>query len=197
MELYAGLLIVAVTLAVSYFVYSEVRFPVQRQPVFSEDSYAIYGAPSFLRLQVNSSAPSQVEELAVDGAYSADGVLALGGGGYGTGGSLCGDGVTTFFSVNSTAGVLSVNSTGPSWIDGASAASAQVAAGWNEVSISNSTGCTVTLPDGQIVSYPSPQVSAVPLVGDGGSSFLFYVPYDTGGHTVAVTIGGEVETYAF
>lgn len=196
-EIYSGLLIVAVTLAVSYFVYAEVRFPVQREPVYSEGSYSVYGTPAFLHLQVNASASSQAAQFAIDEASSSDGVLALSQGAYVTGQSLCGEGVTTFFSVNTTAGVLSVNSTGPAWVNGVEGSSANVSAGWNEVAISNSSSCAVTLPGGQLAEYPSPEVSAMPRVGDGSISFLFLVPYETDGHTVAVTFDGAVETYAF
>jgi flagellin-like protein len=57
-ELYAALVLVAVTLSLSYVVFSQVRFPVRPQPIFVATMFEQYGSPSILRLLVNSSAPS-------------------------------------------------------------------------------------------------------------------------------------------
>lgn len=196
-EIYSGLLVVSVTLAVSYFVYAEVRFPVTPQPVYTTSAYTVYGSPAFLHLEVNASGPSPVVQFTLDSTPSTSGVLALSGSGYAAGDSLCAAGVTTFFSVNSSSGVLSVGSSGPAWIDGVAESDANVSAGWNEVAIANSTSCTVTLPGGVAVEYPSSLVSTIPKVGAGDDSFLFLVPYETGGHEAAATFAGAVETYAF
>ena len=115
-EAYSAVLIVAVTLALSSFVFSEVRFPVSDRPVYSFNSYAVLGSPSMLHVQVNSSSPSALSELRVDDASSLSGILALEGSLYSSVKTLCATGATTFFSVNTTRGSLTVKDNGVTWI---------------------------------------------------------------------------------
>jgi hypothetical protein len=73
-ETYSAVLIVAITLALSSFVYSEVRVPVRDRPIYSLRSFTVLGSPSMLHVQVNSSSPSVLTELRVDGASSSSGI---------------------------------------------------------------------------------------------------------------------------
>ncbi|MDV3276957.1 MAG: hypothetical protein LYZ69_00645 [Nitrososphaerales archaeon] len=196
-EVYSALIIVAVTLALSYTVYSQARFPVQAQPVYSSSEYEVYGAPSVLTLEVTSSAPSSVAEFRLDAASSLNGILDLSGSGYSTTDLLCGPGFTTFFSVYSGAGVLEVAANGATWIDGDSTASLSVTQGWHEVTISNSSTCQVTLPGGVTPTYPSSLLSAVPMEQTASQSFVFLVPFRTSGHEISIAFTGRVETYGF
>lgn len=191
------MIIVAVTLALSYTVYSQAKFPVEAQPVYSSTEYVVNGAPSVLYLEVSSSATSSVAEFRLDAASSLSGILELSGAGYSTTGSLCGAGVTTFFSVFSGAGVLRVASNGVAWIDGSLTGSLSVAQGWHEVMISNSSACQVTLPGGSVPFYPSSLLSTVPMRQTGPQSFLFLVPFRTSGHEVTIAFAEGVETYGF
>lgn len=195
--MYSALVVVAVTLALAYAAYAQARFPVSPQPVYTVASNVIYGSPSMLLLRVNSSAPSSVVGLSLDGASSFSGVLELRGSGYGTTHSLCNLGVTTFFSVYSGAGVLSIEDNGLTWIDGNSSDALPVVQGWHEVIISNASTCTVTLPGGQVSEYPSDLLSTVPLQQPGPQSFVFLIPCSNFGHTVTLTFNEGVETYGF
>lgn len=196
-EVYSALIIVAVTVALSYTVYSQAKFPVEAQPVYASTQYEVYGTPSVLNLEVTSSAPSSVAEFRIDEASSLSGILELSGAGYSTTKSLCGSGVTTFFSVYTKSGVLEVADNGAAWIDGTRTASLSVTQGWHEVMISNSSICQVTLPGGDTPLYPSNLISAVPLKQTGQQSFLFLVPFTTSGHEIVIAFAGRVETYGF
>lgn len=195
--MYSAVVVVAVTLALSYAVYAQAKFPVSAQPVYTASSYVIYGSPSMFLLRVNSSAPSSVVELSLDSASSLSGVLELGGSGYGTTDSLCASGETTFFSVYSDAGILSVEDNGMTWIDGNSINALPVVQGWNEVIISNASSCTVKLPNGQALGFPSDFLSTVPLQQPLPQSFVFLIPCLTFGHTVTLAFNQGAETYAF
>ena len=196
-EVYSAVLIVAVTLAISSVVYSQLHFPVDSRPVYSFEAYSVVGAPSILHVQVNSSSQSALDELRVDGASSSSGILALMGSSYGTLGSLCGRNATTFFSVNTTQGTILVSSDGASWIDGVEERSAQVTPGVHELIISDALTCDVVLPGGETAGYPSPSVSSVPEISSAPLSFVLLVPYETSSHTVTAVFNGAIETFGF
>ena len=190
-------MLVAVTLALSYLVFSQARFPITAQPVFVVTATQRSGTPSVLRLLVNSSAASSVTEFRLDGSSSLSGVLALEGGAYTTSGSLCGTGMTTFFSVYTGDGVLSVSAGGTTSVDGTQETSSAVSQGWHELTISNSSRCEVTLPGGATLTYPSRLVSAIPFTQPTSQSFVFLIPYDAPDHEVTIAFRGGVVTYAF
>jgi hypothetical protein len=181
----AALVLVVITMSLSYVVYEGVRsFDPDKQGqegTFANQVLLIQGSPDdFLRVTVNSSQPETPAALEVDGASSQSGVLFLDGAGrYGTApSSLCLPGATTFFSVYAqTPGLLQVRSDGEAWIDGRWAASLSVAIGWNEVMISDASSCFVVTPDGARVSGPGAGVSGIPVTGVVPSaSFTLYVP---------------------
>jgi hypothetical protein len=190
-------LIVAITLALSSFVYSEVRAPVRDQPVYAFRSFPVLGSLSILHAQVNSSTPSVLSELRVDDASSSSGILALEGSRYSSLQSLCAPYAATFFSVNTTRGSLTVDDNGATWIDGIEEASSQVEPGIHELVISGASVCTVTLPDGQSAVYPSGSVSTVPEVTTSPESLLLLIPFQAGGHTITAVFEGAIETYGF
>jgi hypothetical protein len=190
-------MVVAVTVALSYMVYSEVRVPVAARPIFVASSTERFGSPSVLELAVNSSAPTSVSEFRVDGASSLSGVLALSGSGYTSSDSLCAAGETTFFSVLTGSGLLSVTGPGSTIIDGSAVSSEAVSAGWHQLMISDSAACTVTLPGGTALTYPSADVSTVPFAAAGSRSFVFLIPFVSVGHTVTISFAGGVEVYGF
>lgn len=196
-EVYAGVLIVSVTLALSAYVYSQAHYSVTSQPVYVDRSFDVYGSPSILHLQVNSSAPTTVGEERVDAASSSQGILRLTSSGYAAGNSLCASGESTFFSVNSTSGPLKVSTDGSSWIDGVESRLLVVGAGWHEVIIDDGKSCSLTLPDGSQPVYPSPSISGVARFSSLRQSFLFLVPYLHSGHVVTLVFSGSVEQYAF
>ncbi len=196
-ELYAGLTIVAITFALSFLVYSEVHVSVRSQPVYSFESYSVYGTTSFLHLSINASGPTALSQFRVDGASSSSGILELTSSGYQIAETLCSSGATSFFSVDSPSGILTVGSSGPVWIDGTESASAHVAAGWHEIVVSDSSSCQVTLPGGEQVSYPSQAVSSMPVVQEGPGSFDSMIPFVTSGHLITAVFDGAIETYAF
>lgn len=196
-ELYSAVVLVAVTLAVSYLVFSQVRFPVTAQPVFVATMTQRFGSPSLLLLSVNSSGPSSIEEFRLDSSSSLSGVLALEDGGYTTTNSLCGAALTTFFSVRTTEGILSVSDSGTTFIDGVQSTSSKVAGGWHELIISGSASCEVTLPGGATLAHPSTLISTVPFVQPSPQSFVFLIPFTASGHTITVSFDGVVETYGF
>jgi len=196
-ELYSALVLVAATLALSYLVFSQVKFPATAQPVYVASMTQRFGSPSVLRLLVNSSSSSSAAEFRVDDSSSVSGVLALVSGGYTASSSLCGAGITTFFSVYTGAGLLSVSVDGTASIDGIPGASETVAQGWHELMISNSSRCEVTLPGGASLGYPSSLVSTIPFTQPTPQSFAFLVPFTTSGHTITIALTGGVETYGF
>jgi hypothetical protein len=196
-ELYSALVMVAVTLALSYVVFAHLHLVLAPQPVFVASMLQRYGSPSVLRLSVNSSGPTSANEFRIDRSSSLDGVLTLSGGGYTTSQSLCGPGATTFFSVDTGNGTLSVSGAGAVSIDGTEESSAQVIQGWHEVMISNASVCGVTLPGGSQLAYPSSQLSTIPLTQDGPQSFTFLVPFTDPGHTITISFNGGIETCEF
>jgi hypothetical protein len=196
-ELYGALTLVAITLAVSYVIYSEIHLTPTDEPVYSMQSFSVYGSPSFLHLTVNASAETHISQIQVDSASSSAGILELAPSGYQTTTSLCAEGSTTFFTVLSGAGFLTVSSQGRVWIDGNESSSLNVTSGWHEIVISDSSSCTVTLPDGQEVSYPSDSVSSLPTVQSGPNSFVMIIPFAGDGHSVTTVFDGAIEKYAF
>jgi hypothetical protein len=198
--------IVAVTLALSYLVYSAMRTQTtgvdSSPPVLSSRSYSVYGTQSLRFLQVNSSVPTNVYAVEVDNASSIAGFLDLTHVGYGVARTLCIEDGVTFFSVySSTNGLLNVSTNGTAWIDGRSGSSTDVSPGWHEVMLSDSENCSVTLPDGQTIGPGSTDVSPIPMIAGGGPgegrSFEFIFPYDGSGHTATITFNGAIETYPF
>lgn len=197
-EVYAVALIVAMTVALAAFAYSQAHYPVSRQPVYSLSSYSIFGSPSVLHLQVNSSAQVSLSEVRIDSASSETGVLALVGEDYASVDSLCGPGETTFFSVNSTvAGSIRITGNGSTWIDGEAGPEVTVGPGLHEVMISDSAGCAVVLPGGVTVSFPSAQVSNVPEFFTSASSVLLLIPYFASPHLITLVLSGGIETLDF
>lgn len=174
----ATLILISITLTLSYVVYEGVsRFAPPEQLVFSNQIVDVGGDQGIVQLEVNAS--SSAAPLAFDAgdASSQSGVLYFDGTRYGTSSSLCLADATTFFSVYTTPGVLEVSSTGPAWIDGFLTDTLRVDAGWQEVMVSDSTSCTVALPQGTDLGYPSPDLSTIPLIGNMPSTaFDLYVP---------------------
>jgi hypothetical protein len=189
--------IVAVTIALSSLVYSQMHFPVTAHPVFSFETYSVAGSPSILHVQVNSSSQAELAELRVDEASSSSGILALIGSSYGTLRSLCASNATTFFSVTTTQGTIQVSGDGSSWIDGAEEGTAQVPAGQHELIISDASTCEVTLPGGEAVGYLSPPVSSVPEITSSPETMAILVPYETSSHTITAVFDGAIETIGF
>lgn len=196
-ESFGAVLIVAITLALSGIVYTVVHVSLDEEPPYSIQSYSVYGSPSFVYVRINSSAAPVLDEVQIDRASSSDGILSLDSGGYMALRTLCSLNATTFFSVDSPAGVLSVNSNGRAWIDGTEGGSATVPSGWNEIVIAGASGCSLTLPGGEVVSYPSPLLSPIPISEQGADSILIVVPCTTGGHTLTATLAGAIEQIAF
>lgn len=184
-------------MATSYAVYSLAVFPVSPIPVYSTSSFSIYGSPSFLHLQVNATSRTWPVELRLDRSSSLAGVLELTASGYSNAESLCAPGSTTFFSVHTASGILSISGSGTSWIDGITASSAPVQQGWHEVIISNGSGCIVTLPGGLRESGPSALLSTVPIESVVPQSFLFLIPYRSTGHTATIVFDGGTELVGF
>jgi len=183
-ELYGAVLLVAVTLSLGYAVYTHIRFPVRRSPVFLVNSHAVYGSPSLLFITVNWSAPSTPVLMSIDEASTSGGILALDGSGYRVVRQLCAASVTTFFSVTTGPGILTVSSDGTVWIDGVEGSTASVYPGMHEILISGASSCTIELPGGTAASYPSPAVSSLPVSYSGGSFLMILVPFDTYGHSL-------------
>ena len=197
-EVYAVAMIVAMTVALAAFAYSQAHYPVSRETVYSLSSYSILGSPSILHLQVNSSVRVSLSEVRLDSASSESGVLALVGGGYTTVESLCGPRETTFFSVEVAAGgAIQVEGNGSSWIDGEAGPEVKVEPGVHEIMISNSPGCRVELPGGAIASFPSAQVSSAPEYSTSSSSAVLLIPYVASPHSVTLVLSGGIETFDF
>ena len=196
-EVYSAVVVVAITLALSGAAYFLADFHVSPVPVYSERSFATYGTPSFLHVLVNSSAPTSPAELRVDGASSLRGVLALTSNGYSTTSSLCNPGETTFFSVLTTTGTVSVLGSGVSWVDGVQTSEASVLGGWHEVVISNGSDCAVNLPGGIQASAASPYLSPLPRVSSSSRFFIFLVPYSSSGHLLTMVFDGGIQVLGF
>lgn len=196
-EVYSAALIVAITLALSGAAYSLADFQVTPVPVYAENSFSIYGTPSFLHIQVNSSAPTHPAEFRVDNASSLSGFLAMTAGGYSTSLALCASGETTFFSVLSGSGTVTVLGSGVAWIDGMETWAASVQSGWHEVIIEDGSGCAIELPGGAQVSGPSASLSSVPMESSSSCSFVFLVPYLASGHVATMVFDGGTQVLDF
>jgi len=196
-EVYSAVLIVAITLALSGAAYSLASFHVNPVPVYSTSSFSVYANPSFLHIEVNSSAPTTPAELRIDNASSLEGFLALSSVGYRTTSTICSSGETTFFSVSAGPGTISVSGSGNSWIDGIEESTANVQRGWHEVVLAGGSGCMVNLPGGIQVSGPSPSSSPVPMESFSSRSFLFLVPYYSSGHVATIVFDGGTQVLGF
>ena len=195
--MYSATVVVAITLATSYALYSVAVFPISSVPVFSLSRYSIYGSPSFLHLQVNASAYAPPAEFRIDNSSSLSGILRLTASGYSYTDQLCDPTSTTFFTVHTGSGMLSVSGSGTSWIDGNSAASFPVKPGWHEVVISNGSGCIVTLPGGSLENGPSADLASIPMQSLPPRSFIFLIPYYTSGHVATIVFDGATEVVGF
>lgn len=196
-EVVSAALIAAITLALAGAAYSLADFHPSPVPVYTESSYSIYGAPSFLHVEVDSTSPSSPVELRLDGASSLSGILALTANGYAVTGGLCSSGETTFFSVLSGVGEVTVSGSGTTWIDGVEAPSSLVEAGWHEVVIADGSDCTIGLPGGALVRGPSPAVSSIPAESSSPRTFVFFVPYNSGGHAATIVFDGGTVALGF
>ena len=190
-------MLVAMTLALAAFAYSQAHYPVSHEPVYSLSSYSILGSPSVLHLQVNSTARVSLSEVRLDSASSETGVLALVGGEYTTVEALCGLGETTFFSVETAGGTIQVAGGGSSWIDGQAGPDATVNPGVHEIMISNSGVCQVELPGGALLSFPSDRVSSVPEFSTSAPSAVLLIPYLSSPHSAMLVLPGAIETIDF
>jgi len=196
-EVYSAAVVVAITLVLSGAVYSLADFHVAPVPVYSTSSFSVYANPSFLHVNVNSSAPTAPAELRIDSASSLGGFLTLTATGYSTAGAICSSGRTTFFSVSSGPGTISISGPGDSWIDGVEESSASVQSGWHEVVLVGGSGCVVNLPGGVQVSGPSPSTSSVPMESSSPRSFVFLIPYYFSGHVATIVFDGGTQVVGF
>jgi hypothetical protein len=191
---------VGIVVALSYFVFTQAVVPRQVANSFAlAKQYTIYGNPSLLFLQLDSSGAININEFRVDAASSLSGVLYLRHEAYGVTNSLCAPGLTTFFSVfTSIAGSLAVVTNGQPWVDGNSVTSEDVAPGWHEVIIRNGSSCAIALPGGGSVSSLSGSVSTIPRITSVNStSFVSYIPYETDMHSITFVSESGVETIGF
>ena len=194
----ATIVLVVISLSLASVVYAGLKreSSLDPEPLFVNGETTIGGSPTIERLEVNSSSATTLSSLSLDSASSTAGVLAYNGTAYSTTKSLCGVGVTTFFSVlASQAGTLAVATNGRSWVSGTWGGPVSVTSGWHEVMIQGGTSCTVTLPGGQAVpaqwSPSSTLVSSIPVEGAlSGTAFTFYVPSGGGAHTLMITSSG-------
>jgi hypothetical protein len=174
----ATLLLVSISLSLSFVVYEGVsRIAPPQQSVYTNRISQVGGSEGLVEVWVNSSSPGSPLAFEAGGASSQSGVLYFNGTAYGSTDRFCQSNATTFFSVHTGAGVLSVASNGRSWIDGRWTSSLEVRSGWHELMFADASSCSVTAPGGQEVTYPSGSVSTVPLIGALPSSqFELYVP---------------------
>lgn len=174
----ATLVLVSIALSLSYVVYEAVsKLTPPQEEVFANQVSQVGGAQGIVQIVVNASTPAVPLAFEAGASNSQSGILYYNGTGYGTTGDLCLAGATTFFSVKTASGTLEASGNGEAWIDGRWTDTAQVQAGWQEVMFADASSCAVTLPGGVEVSYPSPEVSAVPVMGElPSSSIELYVP---------------------
>ena len=196
-EVYSAAIVVAITLALSGAAYALADFHVAPIPVYTVRAYSLFGNPSILRIQVNSSSPSTMAEIRIDNASSLSGLLALTTKGYSTTSTVCSPAETTFFGVSSEAGTISVSGAVQSWIDGVQESSATVSPGLHELIVEGGTSCVVGLPGGVQLSGPSPAISSFPAESSSSRSFVILVPYFTGGHTATMTFSGGTSVIGF
>jgi len=198
----ATIVLVVISLSLASIVYTSLRHEssLDPEPLFVNEATLIGGSPAIQRLEVNSSSATTVSSLSLDEASSAAGVLAFDGSTYSTTKSLCGAGVTTFFSVlASQSGTLEVTTNGKSWVSGTWGGRVNVSSGWQEVMIQGGTSCALTLPGGQTVTGQwapsSPFLSSIPVEGPlTGTSFTVYVPSGGGSHSLLITSSGGLDT---
>lgn len=196
MEVYSNLLIIAVILSLSYFIYSQGPRPdPSGHLVYHNTVHEFFGSPSLALLRINSSGPDKVVELDVDQASSREGILSLQGSSYIAIQSLCTAHGTTFFSVYTPLpGDLIVNASGQSWIDDHLAKSIPVEAGWHELIISHASTCTIVLPGGQALSSVTSNVSSIPVIGRFTSSaFRLYLPFEGARHQINIIFSGGID----
>lgn len=194
----ATIVLVVISLSLASVVYAGLRREsrLEPSPLFVNGETDIGGSPPIERLEVNSSSTTTVSSLSLDAASSTKGVLEFNGSAFSTTTSLCGVGMTTFFSVFAAqAGTLEVSTNGGSWVSGVWGKSVSVASGWQELMIKDATSCVVTLPGGQTVptqwSPASPLVSSIPIEGTlTGTAFTVYVPSGGGAHRLLITSSG-------
>lgn len=194
----ATVVLVVVSLSLASVVYAGLRreSSLHPQSLFVNAETSIGGNPPIERLEANSSSATTVSSFRLDTASSTTGVLAFDGRAYSTTTSLCGAGVTTFFSVlASQAGTLVVDTDGKSWVSGTWGGAVNVTSGWQEVMIQGGTVCTVALPGGEAVptawTPSSTLISSIPVEGNlTGRAFTFYVPSGGGAHSLLMTSSG-------
>lgn len=194
----ATLVLVSITLSLSYVVYEGVsRIAPPQQDIFTNRVSQIGGSPELLQVVVNSSSPGTPLAFEAGGASSQAGVLYFDGTSYATTQHLCIANGTTFFSVHTGSGVLSASSNGRAWIDGYWTDTLAVQAGWHEVMFSGASSCSVTEPDGTITAYPGKDVSTLPIMGGlPASSFVLYVPADGSASSFLMVFDGSYDRIA-
>lgn len=200
----ATVVLVVISLSLASVVYDGLRreSSVEPQPLFANTLTLLGGTPAIERLEVNSSSATTLTSLALDGASSADGVLAFDGSAYSTTASLCEAGETTFFSVLAPqAGTLQVATNGQAWVAGTLGVQASVSPGWQEVMIQSGTSCTLTLPGGEAVqgpwSHSSQVISSIAAEGAlTGAAFTIYFPSGGGSHSLLITSSGGFDDVA-
>jgi hypothetical protein len=194
----ATLILVSITLSLSYVVYEGVsRIAPPQQDIFTNEVNQIGGAPELLQLVVNASSPGAPLAFEAGSASSQAGVLYFDGTRYGTTQHLCLANGTTFFSVHTGNGVLSAASNGRTWIDGYWTDTLAVQPGWHEVMFYGASSCSVTEPDGTIAAYPGGGVSTLPIMGGlPASSFVLYVPADGSASSFLMVFDGSYDRIA-
>jgi hypothetical protein len=190
-ELYSGVVLLAVTLAVASLVYSGIRPDASPEPIFTESSFTIPGNPPIDLVNVSSSSAASPVALAIGGASSQEGVLAATPTGYAATAGLCQAGAVTFFSAKTDGGTLSVSTDGAAWIDGIPGPARTVLPGWHEIMIEASS-CSVALPGGGTLGTGTAGFSSVPRVQTGNLSFEFYVPCFRDGQGVTIVFDGGI-----
>lgn len=190
----ATMILVSISLTLSYVVYEGVsRISPPAQEVFTNQETTIGGVGGLVHITVTASSADSPLDFLAGNASSSNGILYFDGTEYGTTQRLCLAGATTFFDVYTTSGDLSIQSNGASWVDGGWTNGLVVTPGWHEIMFTDSTTCSIVLPDGTAVVYPGRYVSSIPLIGTLPSdTFDLYVPGGslTSGPFVLVFDGG-------
>jgi hypothetical protein len=191
-ELYATLIVLSITLSLSYLVYSELRAPrTGDQVAFLNRTSVIAGSPDLLLLQVDSSKPSVLVSVQIDNISASSGVLALDANGYTNSGAPCERGLVTFFSVHSpVSSRVSILSDGGTWVGGYWRNSGAIGAGWTEVMIKNGSACSLSVPGGTISSLPL-------NAGEATTHFSLFLPVAGGTHHALLIFTGGFDRVAF
>jgi hypothetical protein len=194
----ATMVLVSISLSLSYVVYGAVSEMEPSQPAVFVDQVRDMGGPvGLLQVVINTSEPESPQALEIDGANSAMGVLYFDGVGYNTTGHLCLADGTTFFSVHTRSGILSAEADGAMWIDGYRTSSLDVAAGWHELVFSDASDCNVTAPGGLQISFQGPDLSTAPFVGqDPSTGITVYLPSDGSEPSSLMVFSGGIDTIA-